>query len=78
MGNSNALVIIDKFDYKTNTKRILSDSTKFEKLKIDEIKSLGFLIDSEEKLQDIIKSLYQKQCLTKKEWEYFTAVLSCI
>ena len=32
-------------------------------------KQLNFLINSEKKLKDIIKPLYQKDCLTKKEYD---------
>ena len=49
-------------------KDILSDSTKFKKLEIDDNKQLNFLLNSEKKLKDIIKPLYQKECLTKKEY----------
>ena len=48
---------------------MLSDFTKFKKLEIVEIKQLNFLINSDKKLKDIIKSLFQKQCLTKKEYD---------
>ena len=62
----NTVVIINKNDYKTKIKNILSDSTKFKKLEFGDNKQLTFLINSEKKLKDIIKPLYQKQCLTKK------------
>ena len=64
----NSVVIISKNDYKNKIKDILSDSTKFKKLEIDENKQLNLLLNSEKKLKDIIKSLYQKECLTKKEY----------
>ena len=63
----NTVVIINKSDYKTKIKDILSDSTKFKKLEIGENKQLNFLINNEKKVKDIIKTLYQKECLTKKE-----------
>ena len=47
---------------------MLSDSTKFKKLEIDENKQLNLLLNSQKKFKDIIKSLYQKECLTKKEY----------
>ena len=43
-------------------------NTKFKKLETGEKKQLNFLINSEKKLKDIIKPLYQKECLTKKEY----------
>ena len=39
------------------------------KLEIDENKQINFLLNSEKKLKDIIKPLYQKECLTKKEYD---------
>ena len=43
-------------------------NTKFKKLETGQKKQLNFLINSEKKLKDIIKPLYQKECLTKKEY----------
>ena len=62
----NTVVIINKNDYTTKIKDILSDSTKFKKLKFGDNKQLNFLINSEKKLKYIIKPFYQKECLTKK------------
>ena len=50
-------------DYKNKIKDILFDSTKFKKLKTGENDQLKFLINREKKLKDIIKPLYQKECL---------------
>ena len=69
--------------------RYLKISIKFKKLECDENKQLNFLLNSEKKLKDIIKTLYLKKCLTKKknmsaftqrdqDQEYFTAVLRYI
>ena len=66
MDKANPVVIINKNDYKTKIKDILSNSIKFEKLEFDENKQLNFLLNSAKKLKDIIKTLYQKECLTKK------------
>ena len=52
----NTVVIINKNDYKTKIKDI-SNSIEFKKLEIGEN---NFLINSEKKLKDIIKPLYQK------------------
>ena len=69
MDKGNTVVIINKNDYKTKIKNILSDSTKFKKLEFDDNKQLNFLINSEKKLKDIFKPLYQRECLTKKEYD---------
>ena len=47
--------------------RYLKISIKFKKLECDENKQLNFLLNSEKKLKDIIKTLYLKECLTKKK-----------
>ena len=65
----NTVVIINKNDNKTKIKNILSDSTKFKKLEFGDNKQLNFLINNEKKLKDVIKPLYQKECLTKKEYD---------
>ena len=64
---NNTVFIINKSDYKTKIKDILSDSIKFKKLEIDENKQLNFLLNSEKKLKDIIQPLYQKEWLPKKD-----------
>ena len=66
---ANTVVIINKNDYKIKIKNMLSDSTKFKKLEFGDNKQLNVLINSEKKLKDIIKPLYQKECLTKKEYD---------
>ena len=65
----NTAVIINKNDYETEIKDILSDSTKFRKLEKDGNKQLHFLINNEKKLKHIIKPLDQKECLTKKGYD---------
>ena len=82
------VVIINKNDYETKIENILSDSTKFKKLEFGDNKQLNFLINSEKKLKDIIKPLYQKSVSLRKnmiaftqrdqDQEYFTAVLRYI
>ena len=53
---------------KLKFKYILSNFNKFEKLENDENRQFNFLIDNE-KRKDFIKPLYQKECLTKKEYD---------
>ena len=67
--NNRNFVIDNKSDYKTKIRHISSDSTKFKKLEIDRNKQLSFLLNSEKKLKDILKPLYRKECLTKKEYD---------
>ena len=68
----NTVVIINKNDYKTKTKNILSDSTKFKKLEFGDNKQLNFLINSEKELKNIIKLLYQKERSLRKNMTAFT------
>ena len=63
----NTVAVINKNDYKTKIKDLLSDPTKFKRFEIYENKQLNFLLNSEKNLKDMIKNLHQKECLTKKE-----------
>ena len=67
----NTAVIINKNDYKTKIKDILSDSTKFKKLEIGENKQPNFLINSETKLKDI-KPFIKTSVLLRKNMTAFT------
>ena len=65
----NTVAVINKSDYKTKIKDLLSDPTKFKRFEIYENKQLNFLLNSEKNLKDMIKNLHQKECLTKKEYD---------
>ena len=64
----NTIVVIDKDAYKKEMKAIISGSSKFEKLDIQEEKHLNFILNIEKRLREIIKPLYEKDCFTKSEF----------
>ena len=49
-------------------KAIISGSSKFEKLDIQEEKHLHFILNIEKRLREIIKPLYEKDSFTKSEF----------
>ena len=60
----NAVVILDKESYTEKMNELLSDSSKFESLEIPPDKYLNFLINSHDKIKNILKSLHDKESLT--------------
>ena len=60
----NTVVILDKESYTEKMNELLSDSSKFESLEIPPDKYLNFLINSHDKIKNILKSLHDKESLT--------------
>lgn len=50
-------------------KHVISDSTKFEILNIEEDRQLKFILHNEKKLKDISKPLYEKDSFIKSEYD---------
>ena len=50
-------------------KEIVSDTTKFEQINIEEDKQLNFLLKKDEKVIDLIKRLENKAKISEKEYE---------
>ena len=50
-------------------KHVISDSTKFEILNIEEDRQLKFILHNEKKLEDISKPLYEKDSFIKSEYD---------
>ena len=63
-GKGNTLVILDKVSYIEKMKGLLSDTSKFERLDIPPDKDLNFVINSEDKIKNILKSFHNKESLT--------------
>ena len=72
MDRGNNVVVINKSDCETKIKDILSDSTKFKQLEIDENKQLNFSLNNEKKLKDIINLYINKSVSRKKNMIRFT------
>ena len=53
----NTVVIIDHIKYLKNIKSLLSDSSRFNRLPIDESKWINYIINLENKLKDRLKYL---------------------
>ena len=56
----NTVVILNKNDYISEMKVILSDSPKFQKLSIDQNKVLNHIIHMENRIIDVLKKLKNK------------------
>ena len=65
------VVITEKNSYINKMKEIVSDTTKFEQINIQEDKQLNFLLKSEKKLIDLIKRLENEGKVSEKEYELF-------
>ena len=59
----NTTVILDKESYIEKKKELLSDTSKFEHLEIPPDKHLNFVINSQDKIKNILKSLHHKGCI---------------
>ena len=60
----NTIVILDKESYIEKMKELLGDTSKFERLEIPQSKHLNFVVDSQDKIKNILKSLYDKDSFT--------------
>ena len=60
----NTVVILDKESYIEKMKELLCDTSKFECLEIAPDKHLNFVINSQDKIKNILKSLHDKESLT--------------
>ena len=60
----NTVVILDKESYIEKIKELLSYTSKFKRLKILPDKHLNFVINSQDKIKNILKSLHDKESLT--------------
>ena len=60
----NTIVILDKESYIEKMEELLSDTSKFKRLEIPPDKYLNFVIISQDKIKNILKSLHDKESLT--------------
>ena len=65
----NTAVILNKNDYISKMKLILSDSTKFQKLSIDQNKVLNHIVHMENRIIDVLKKLKNKTIISEKKYE---------
>ena len=55
-------------------KELLSDTSKFERLEITPDKHLNFVINSQDKIKNILKSLHDKESLTDMLYQKISPV----
>ena len=71
----NTVVILDKESYIEKMKELLSDTSKFECLEIPPDKYMDFVINSRDKIKNILKSLHDKEGFTDIKEKLYKKVL---
>ena len=72
----NTVVILNKNDYISKIKIILSDSCKFQKLSIDQNKVLNHIVHMENRIIDVLKKLKNKKIISEKKYKDLYPVAS--
>ena len=70
----NIVVILNKNDYTSKMKIVLSDSCKFKKLSIDQNKDLNHIVYMENRIIDVFKKVKNKEVISEKNYEYIYRV----
>ena len=65
----NTVIILNINDYISKMKVILSDSSKFQKLSIDQNKVLDNIVHMENRITDVLKKLKSKKIISEKKYE---------
>ena len=65
----NTVVILNKNDYISRMKVILNDSSKFQKLSIDQNKVSNHIVHMENRIIDILKKLKKKKIISENKYE---------
>ena len=63
------MVILNKNDYISKMKVILSDSSKFQKLSTDQNKVLNHIVHMVNRITDVLKKLKKKKIISEKKYE---------
>ena len=63
----NTVVILNKNDCNLKMKKILSDTSKFQKLSIDKNKVLNHIVSMENRITEVLKKLKEKQQISEKK-----------
>ena len=72
----NTVVILNKKDYNLKMKKILSDTSKFHKLFIDQNKVLNHIINMENRIISVLKKLKDKNQVSDKKYKDLHPVVS--
>ena len=65
----NTVVILNKNDYISKMNVILNDSSKFQKLSIDQNKVLNHIVHMENRIIDVLKKLKKKKIISENKYE---------
>ena len=65
----NTVVILNKNDYISRVNVILNDSSKFQKLSIDQNKVLNHIVHMEIRIIDVLKKLQKKKIISENKYE---------
>ena len=65
----NTVVIFNKNDYISRMNVILNDSSKFQKLSIDQNKVLNHIVHMENRIIDVLKNLKKKKIISENKYE---------
>ena len=65
----NTAVILNKNDYISKMNVILDDSSKFQKLSIDQNKVLNHIVHMENRIIDVLKKLKKKKIISENKYE---------
>ena len=65
----NTVVILNKNDYISRMNVILNDSSKFQKLSIDQNKVLNHIVHMENRIIDVLKKLKKKKIISENKYE---------
>ena len=64
----NTVVILNKNDFNLKMKKILSDTSNFQKLSIDKNKVLNHIVNMENRITEVLKKLKEKQQISEKKY----------
>ena len=70
----NSVVILNKKSYLDKMKGIISDESKFEVIEVDENKYLNFVLNSQDKIKNVIKKIKNKGNLSLSDYEKISSV----
>ena len=65
----NTVVILNKNDYISRMEVILNDSSKFQKVSIDQNKVLNYIVHMENRIIDVLKKLKKKKIISENKYE---------
>ena len=71
---ANTVVTLNKNDYISKMKSILSDSSKFQKLSIDQNKVLNHIVHMKDRIIEVLKNVKRNNTISEKRYDDFYPV----